>query len=314
MRLFDAHCDTAYALWKRGEGLETNTGHVDLRRAAFLDAYTQIFAFCSYAGALAEFGFADCADALRLPLAVLRRELEQNAARIVSVRSAAEARACNAAGKMAALFSLEGAEVIGCDPERLAPLREQGFVLATLTWNADNALAGCRGSARGLSDRGRAFVRAAQSCGMVLDVSHLGDRAFWELVDCARAPIMASHSDCRALCGHPRNLTDDQLRALAQTGGVVGLNFYPPFLGGAGGFDALRAHLEHLLALCGERHVCMGGDLDGCDVLARGISDIRGYSAFYDELRAHGYGEALLDRLFYTNLMELLDAVERGGR
>ncbi len=310
MRLFDAHCDTAYALWRKGEGLAENTGHLDLRRASGAEAYTQIFAFCSYAGALAEFGFADCADALRLPLAVLRRELTRNRERIVAVRTAAEARACNAAGKMAALFSLEGAEVIGCDPGRLPALREEGFVLSTLTWNADNALAGCCGSERGLSDRGQAYVRAAQSCGVLLDVSHLGDRSFWELVDCTRAPLVASHSDCRALCGHRRNLTDDQLRVLAQTGGVVGLNFYPPFLGGAGGFDALRAHLEHLLALCGERHVCMGGDLDGCDVLARGISDIRGYSAFYDDLRAHGYGEALLDRIFYTNLADLL---EEGG-
>lgn len=314
MRLFDAHCDTAYALWKKGEGLAANTGHIDLGRAAFLDAYTQIFAFCSYAGELAAYGMASCADALTLPLAALRRELEQNAARIVPVRSVAEARACNSAGKAAALFSLEGAEVVNCDPERLAPLREQGFVLTTLTWNTDNALAGCRGSERGLSDRGRAFVRAAEACGMMLDVSHLGDRAFWKLVECARAPIMASHSNCRALCDHPRNLTDEQLRAIAQTGGTVGLNLYPPFLGGAADFDRLRAHLEHLLALCGERHVCMGGDLDGCDELARGISDIRGYSAFYDDLRAHGYDEALLDRLFYTNLIELLDAVERGGR
>ena len=263
MRLFDAHCDTAYALWKRGEGLETNTGHVDLRRAAFLDAYTQIFAFCSYAGALAEFGFADCADALRLPLAVLRRELEQNAARIVSVRSAAEARACNAAGKMAALFSLEGAEVIGCDPERLAPLREQGFVLATLTWNADNALAGCRGSARGLSDRGRAFVRAAQSCGVLLDVSHLGDRAFWELADCARAPIMASHSDCRALCGHPRNLTDDQLRAIRDLDGVVGLNSFSIFVDhdpAKQTVENLARHAEHMIDIMGIDHVGCGFD------------------------------------------------------
>ena len=82
---------------------------------------------------------------------------------------------------------------------------------------------------------------------MLLDVSHLNEAGFWDVSELTAAPFIASHSNARALCDTPRNLTDDQLRALAQTGGVVGLNFYPPFLGGAGGFDALRAHLEHLL-------------------------------------------------------------------
>ena len=139
-----------------------------------------------------------------------------------------------------------------------------------------------------------------------MDVSHLSERAFWQLCEAAQRPILASHSNCRALCGYSRNLTDDQLRAVAQLGGTVGLNLYPPFLGENAGFDALLAHLEHMLSICGEGHVALGGDLDGCDELEAGFENVGSYVSFYDYLRSQGYGEDLLDRIFYENLLKLL--------
>lgn len=189
--------------------------------------------------------------------------MEKNRAASGFAANGAEALRLTEQGRIAALLSVEGCEVIDCDPGRLEWLREQGFCMLTLTWNADNALAGWHGSALGLTPRGRDFVREAQRLGLRIDVSHLSEAAFWQLMDCTQAPILASHSNCRALCDYTRNLTDDQLRALAQTGGTVGLNLYPPFLGGRADFDTLRAHLEHMLTLCGEDHVALGGDLDG---------------------------------------------------
>ena len=178
--------------------------------------------------------------------------------------------------------------------------------MLTLTWNADNALAGWHGSALGLTPRGHDFVREAQRLGLRIDVSHLSETAFWQLMDCTQAPILASHSNCRALCSCTRNLTDDQLRSLAQTGGTVGLNLYPPFLGGRADFDTLRAHLEHMLTLCGEDHVALGGDLDGCGELARGFTDVSSWASFYAYLQAAGYPADLLDRIFFRNLLQLL--------
>lgn len=306
LRLFDAHCDTAYELWRRGEVLYDNTCHIDLKKASAFSAYAQIFAFCSYAGQLEQAGFHTCREALTLPLETLKRELRANADRIGLARSAEELERLHADGKVAALLSVEGAELIDCNPERLPGLREEGFCMSTLTWNADNALAGCRGSERGLSEQGRSYVHAAQALRLLIDLSHLGDRAFWELVSCTHAPILASHSNCRALCGSVRNLTDDQMTAIAETGGVVGLNLYAPFLGGKADLDRVLAHLERMLRLCGERHVCFGGDLDGCDSLADGFTDLRSYCVLYDHLSAHGYSEKLLDRLFFDNLLQLL--------
>lgn len=301
MKLFDGHCDTAFELWKRGEGLRRNSCHIDLQKTRRFDAYAQIFAFCSYAGT-DEFVRAE--DALALPLAVLRRELSDNSALIAPAANAAEIRAVWQQGKTATLLSLEGPECIGCDPDRLCSLA--GFVMTTLTWNADNALAGCHLGDRGLSDRGRAFVRAAENCGIRIDVSHLSDRAFWELCEIAQKPILASHSNSRSLCAHSRNLTDDQLRAVAKLGGTVGLNLYAPFLGNNADFDTLLAHLEHFLRLCGEEHVALGGDLDGCDELPNGFENLENYTDFYSYLQGKGYSTELLNKIFFENLLNLL--------
>lgn len=300
IRLFDGHCDTAYELWKRNEPLRRNTCHISLEKAAALNAYAQVFAFCSYACTGAE------AEALlNEPLAVLRREVTQNPQHIAFARTKDDILRTISEGKAAALLSVEGAEVIGCDPDRLARLSEQGFCMTTLTWNADNPLAGCHASDRGLSEQGKDFVRQAQALDILIDVSHLGERAFWDLVDITSKPILASHSNARALLDYTRNLTDDQLRAIADTGGTVGLNLYPPFLGESAGFETLRRHLEHLLRVCGESHVALGGDLDGCDVLADGFSDVASYPSFYRYLSSNGYSDALLERIFFTNLLQL---------
>ena len=302
MKLFDGHCDTAYELWTRGEGLERNSCHIDLQKAAGLEAYAQVFAFCSNAGRPG----GGTERLLTEPLALLCREVEKNRSRIGFAANGAEALRLTEQGRIAALLSVEGCEVIGCDPGRLEWLREQGFCMLTLTWNADNALAGWHGSALGLTPRGHDFVREAQRLGLRIDVSHLSETAFWQLMDCTQAPILASHSNCRALCSCTRNLTDDQLRSLAQTGGTVGLNLYPPFLGGRADFDTLRAHLEHMLTLCGEDHVALGGDLDGCGELARGFTDVSSWASFYAYLQAAGYPADLLDRIFFRNLLQLL--------
>ena len=304
IRLFDGHCDTAYLLWTQKEPLLQNTCHVDLVKARAFSAYAQVFAFCSYAGAD---DVPPCTreEYLTVPLAILREEVRKNGNRIGFAATAAEIKELNGQGKVAALLSVEGPEVVGCDPDRLPRLRAAGFRMSTLTWNADNALAGCHSGDKGLTDRGRAYVRAAQENNIIIDVSHLSASSFWDVVDVTMKPIAASHSNCRALCDHSRNLTDDQLRAIAETGGTVGLNLYQPFLGENADFGSLRAHLEHLLTLCGEAHVALGGDLDGCDMLPRGFRDLTDYAAFHTYLNCCGYSDELLDCIFYDNLYRL---------
>lgn len=298
-RLFDGHCDTAYELWKRKQPLAKNNCHIDLSKAAAFDAYAQVFAFC-------------CCDEdspeilLSLLLSNLKQEVERNNRSIAFARTKDEVLRTVSEGKAAALLSLEGAEAIDCDPDYLEAMNDEGFVMVSLTWNNENLLAGCHGSDYGLSSWGKAFVQIAQYFNILIDVSHLGERAFWDLIDITSKPIIASHSNCRALCDHTRNLTDDQLRAIAQTGGTVGLNFYTEFLGENADFESLLRHLEHMLSICGERHVALGGDLDGCDALAAGFTSVADYVCFYEFLQRRGFSEETLDRLFFTNLLDLL--------
>ncbi|MBQ3216491.1 MAG: membrane dipeptidase [Oscillospiraceae bacterium] len=302
--LFDAHCDTAYELWRRGESLAKNSCHIALNKVADFSAYAQIFAFCSYAGQPEHLACKQ-GELLEASLHWLRKEVSANQERIAFAGDLAEIVNLNSMGKIAALLSIEGPELIACDPERLLMLRQQGFVMTTLTWNADNVLAGSHGGEMGLTERGREFVRTAQNLDILIDVSHLSGKAFWDLAEFTCKPILASHSNCRSLCENSRNLTDDQLRAIAQTGGVVGLNLYAPFLGENADFETLRHHLEHMLSLCGEKHVCLGGDLDGCDELPKEFFSVSDYRGFYNYLQSRGYAPQLLEDIFYNNLLHL---------
>ena len=117
---------------------------------------------------------------------------------------------------------------------------------------------------------------------------------------------MASHSNARALCPHRRNLTDDQFRAIRDSGGVVGLNLYRDFVGPQGTMEELVAHVEHFLNLGGEKTLCLGGDLDGCEALAAGMQGMQDMPKLYAALRERGYGQALLEDIFWNNLRRLL--------
>ncbi len=304
IRLFDAHCDTAFELYRKGQHLWENDGHIDLKRAGKYESYGQLFAFCSLAGIRNLPWSAE--DLLLKPLDYLRKEISANSQRIAFAANGSDAARLHSRGRFAALLSVEGAEVIDCDPERLPWLRNQGFVMTTMTWNADNSLAGFHGGTQPMTDRGRAFVKTAQQLGILIDVSHLGEASFWDLIRVTDAPIVASHSNCRSLWDHSRNLTDDQLRAIGETGGAAGLNLYPVFLGENADYDCLLRHLEHMLDILGETGVMLGGDLDGCEVLAEGFHGVESYASFYEFLQTKGYDTALLDRIFYHNLLRLL--------
>lgn len=128
---------------------------------------------------------------------------------------------------------------------------------------------------RGLSPLGADFLRQLEACHICPDVSHISDPGFWDVVRLARGPVVATHSNSRALCPHRRNLTDDMFRAIRDSGGVVGLNLYRPFVGPAGTMEELVAHVEHFLELGGEKALCLGGDLDGCGTLAAGMQGVQ---------------------------------------
>ena len=303
---FDAHCDTISRCEAHRCGLRQNDGHLDLLRLRAYHKAAQVFAiFHDGAKPPADGLFAEC----RRQQAIFARELAKNADLAAPCRTAAEVERANASGRIAALLSCEGGELLDCDPERLDWAREAGIVAVNITWNHANALAGSHRDApeRGLTDRGRAFVRRARELGVRIDVSHCSDAAFWDLVKLTQQPIIATHSDARAVCAHSRNLTDDMFRAVAETGGVVGLNFYTAFVAptDAPSMDDILRHFDHFLALGGAKHMALGADLDGCESLAGGLRGVEDMPRLWDALRDHGYDDALLEDIFYNNWLRV---------
>ncbi len=301
--VFDAHCDTAYELYRKGELLGSNSGHISLERMECLPGCAQFFAFWT-----ADPESGETPPSLyRHMYDELLRQLALFSDRISLCTSAAQAERAWREGRVAAFLSIEGAEALDCDPAQLEAAYQMGIRMITLTWNGKNALAGSHVTGGGLTDRGRAFVREAQRLGILIDVSHLSDEAFWDLAEITDGSIMASHSNSRAIYPHSRNLTDDQFREIVQTGGCAGLNLYTAFLGeGAVTAETAADHVLHWFALGGEKTVCLGGDLDGCDRLPEGFSGIDSYPSLANALARRGLDDGAVENLMYNNLMRVV--------
>ena len=322
---FDAHCDTVYRCLETGETsaldygdsreeqcryyaasahLRKNGGHIDLERSRQFSRCAQFFAlFHDAAEAPADGLWAQC----RRMHDFFLREMDDNADIARHCRTGREVDETVAGGKTAALLSIEGADLIDCDVYKVETVAQWGVRLLNPVWNRANVLSGTNAEEpeRGLSAAGRDFIHVLEEHAIYPDVSHLSDAGFWDLVHIARRPIVASHSNARAVCPHRRNLTDDQFRAIRDSGGVAGLNLYLHVVGQPT-MDALVAHVEHFLALDGEKTLCLGGDLDGCEALAAGMAGMQDVPKLYETLKARGYGDALLEDIFWNNLRRLI--------
>ncbi len=306
--VFDAHCDTISRCWREYEGLDRNTGMISLERTAGFAQYCQFFALWTADGYT---GYPVGGDSVERAYHVLLRcfqdQIARNAGKIVQCRTAQDAENAHRQGKAAAFLTVEGAELLGCDPARLDEAATAGVVGISLTWNHANALSGAHNDEpeRGLSAVGKKFVAKMEKLDIIVDVSHLSEAGFWDVMEMANNPIIASHSNAKSVWNHTRNLTDEQITAIIRNQGVVGLNFYGGFVGGSLDLDAVRAHLDHILGLGGAANVALGGDWDGCDTIAA-LPSIDRLSHFYEYLICHGYSETVVCDLFYNNLMRVV--------
>lgn len=161
----------------------------------------------------------------------------------------------------------------------------------------------------GLTQKGKDFFRRAQRLGMLVDVSHLSERGFWDMAELAERPIVASHSNSAAVCPHVRNLTDEQFRALCQLGGLSGINLYSAFLTeGRATFEDVRRHIDHFLELGGDGHIALGADLDGCEALPEGFSRLGDYEKLAEYLTGCGYSDGMTQKLFCDSWMKVVKA------
>ena len=283
--VFDLHCDTAYALL--GDdcnsigSLKKNNLHIDMERAGKLSGYAQCFA-CFTTPMMQQWHNVSPIVVFERELASIQREVDANKRKISLAYHASDVKSNIEKGKASAILTLEGTAGFGHEPALLEDLYMIGFRMVSLTWNEQNPLAGSCQTGGGLTEIGKEFVKEAQRLGMIIDVSHLSDEAFWDIIEITESPIVASHSNSRALCDVPRNLTDDMFRNLCMTGGVAGLNQYTKFLGNEPDLDTVCDHVFHFLEMDPEgKHIALGADLDGCDELTSGFEGIQSYPALY---------------------------------
>ncbi len=311
MQVFDAHCDLLWRCEEEGKNLFllNPTGHWDLKRAGRFSAFAQFFAI--FADSQGKTG-AELKERVQNQYRYFSDAMIIYSDAICACQTKARAQAANREGKVAAFLSVEGAEILGCSIEGLTAAHQMGVRAINLTWNRANAISGSvvEENDRGLSDLGQAFVRHMERLGILVDVSHLSDPGFWDVMEISQKPVIASHSNSRAICPHPRNLTDQQFIAIMKTGGVAGLNFYNPFLGERPNLETITAHIDHFLTLGGENHIAIGGDWDGCDELPKGLREgIGGLHKLYEHLLRKNFREDLLHKIFCQNLMRVVGEV-----
>jgi len=222
-------------------------------------------------------------------------------------------------GRMAAIMHMEGAEAIDRDLDALHVLYRAGLRSLGPVWSRPTIFAegvpfrypSTGDTGPGLSPAGFDLVRECNALGIMLDMSHLNEAGFWNVVETSDAPIVATHSNAYDICPNARNLTDDQLRTIGQSGGVVGLNFATAFLRPDGqmqadtALDTMLRHLDHMIGLAGEDHIGLGSDFDGA-MVPETIGDISGLPALRAAMRRHGYDEALMEKLCFGNWLAVL--------
>ena len=308
--VFDFHCDTALVLLgddlNQAGSLCKNSGHIDLERAGKLGGYAQCFACFTTDIPELLHGISPILLFER-ELATIQREVDKNSDVISIAYSTREIEENRAAGKMSAILTLEGTAGIDYNPALLEDLWAIGFRVSSLGWNEKNPLTGSNVTGGGLTDLGREYVKEAQRLGMRVDVSHISDEGFWDIMKITKAPIIATHSNSRAVFDHSRNITDDMFRAIRETGGVAGYNTCREFTGEPSDLDTICDHILHFMELDPEgKHIALGGDLDGVDAMPDGFEGVQSYPALARKLLDRGLTEENVMDIFWNNAIRVL--------
>ena len=206
-----------------------------------------------------------------------------------------------------AFLTIEGGEAITY-VEDLKTFYDLGIRLLTLTWNNDNHIGGANGSLMGLTDFGRILIPAMNDIGMIVDLSHSSEKTFFDTCEISKKPVVLSHSNSYSLCPHQRNITDEQFNEIKRLGGLVGINFYPPFLTqkkSANIYDII-SHIEYFLSLGGENNIGIGSDLDGIDTIADGIKNIKDTDKIFNILSSRGISDEIIKKIAYKNIYRVL--------
>lgn len=306
--VIDGHCDSIgdYIQRKRSLKRGDEGGHWDLERAREGGLTLQIMA------CYIESEFKPSAATHRgLELIyAAQRFISENPEQVMLILSQEELRQLPCPNKLGILLSVEGGEILGESLFMLDIIYQLGVRALGLTWNQRNALADGAGEVTHsrLTRLGQSVIRRMNELGMVVDVSHLNEEGFYHVLELSDAPIIASHSCAYELCQHPRNLTNDQLKALSNNKGLIGVNFYPHFLSSdeEASLNHVVKHISHIADIAGVESIGLGSDFDGIDRAPNGLEHAGKYPELAEALLQAGFTQDEIEQIFYKNFMRLL--------
>lgn len=274
MDYFDLHCDTAYECYETGQDFYKNSLAVSGEMGAAFDNWHQVFAVW-------------IKDNCEKPFELYKKILRDIKGKLKKSPQV-----------LTPYFAVEGGAVIEHDIERLYALNRDGIKLLTLTWNGENNIAGGTNSEKSLTGFGKKVITEMNKLNIACDVSHLNKRSFYKAAEYAEK-IIATHSNCYKICPHKRNLDDTQIKLIYERKGVVGICFYPDFLGG----DIYEKIYENIFHLCDKGYediIAIGTDFDGGKMNEK-LDNISKIQHLYSYLHAKGLANDLLDKIFYKN-------------
>ncbi len=317
MRLIDLHCDTLYRLRFESvpdiKSMELCANLSELKKAGTLAQF-----FACYTNVESTDGDYDQCyqDVLRM-IEILETQCDIFQDELALAKDYDQILENEKEGKVSGILTVEEGGILNGRMERLEILYKKGVRLITLMWNYENCL-GYPNSRKisemkkGLKSFGVETVKRAAELGMILDVSHASDQSFWDILTYADGPVVASHSNCRELSKHPRNLSDDMIRALAKKGGIAGLNFYGPFLGieDESRLEDMASHIQHMIKIGGEEFPAIGTDFDGFGGMKYQDIPSAGYmERLWEYLKKQNFSERILDKIWHGNAERILKEI-----
>lgn len=318
MKLIDLHCDTVMRMYMdKNQGLLKNSYHVDIEKLKKSNSAAQFFALFVEAKEAEALGILPW-DQMQQMYQVFMEQLQLNEEHIALAKTAEDLELNMMLNKLSAFLTIEEGGVLDGQIDRLSQVYDMGVRLITLTWNYPNSLGFPNGmnsmehEHKGLTPFGFEVVEGMNHKGMLVDVSHLSDKGFYDVASASKMPFVASHSNARELRGHGRNLTDDMLRTLGNKGGITGINFCGYFLqtDGDSTVDAMVKHIDHIVNKAGIETVAMGTDFDGIEGTLE-IENIGQMNKLQQALLKHGYTEDQIDKIWFQNAYRVIKDVLR---
>ena len=284
MNYTDLHCDTVSRAYKEGKALYDGDLQINALKSKDIEKYEQYFALWLSDEPHGEAAFSLCNSMLTCYENQMKDLKDRGVTNLIPH------------------LSIENASALGGNLGNIGYFKSRGVEVMSLTWNGENDLASGVNAKGGLKTFGRQAVREMSRLDMTLDVSHLNERGFYEVCLIDSIKIIATHSNCYDICRHKRNLKKWQVKELIKRGSLIGLNFYPPFLGTGqqGAFDKIRANIEYLLTLGDESSIAFGSDFDGAE-MSRELDSIDKVGDLYNYLLSSGLDKRTVEKMFYKS-------------